>query len=185
MDFKSRHFKSIDFKSKSKSKCCHPNTTLKYLNLRDTKVQMLPKSIGKLQNLETLDLKRSLVSELPTEISRLRKLRYLVAYIENTNIKVSIDAVQAVKIHSGIGRLQSLQKLFKIEANNTSLIEELGGLGQLRKLEISKMKRENGVALCTTLEKMNHLQSLRKKFLNYNQCLLLHPSYKLFPYLGG
>ena len=31
-------------------------------------MQMLPKSIGKLQNLETLDLKRSLVSELPTEI---------------------------------------------------------------------------------------------------------------------
>ena len=144
-------------------------------------MQMLPKSIGKLQNLETLDLKRSLVSELPTEIRGLRKLRYLVAYIENTNIKVSIDAVQAVKIHSGIGRLQSLQKLFKIEANNTSLIEELGGLGQLRKLEISKMKRENGVALCTTLEKMNHLQSLRKKFLNYNQCLLLHPFYKPFP----
>ena len=25
MNFKSRHFKSIDFKSKSK--CCHPNTT--------------------------------------------------------------------------------------------------------------------------------------------------------------
>ena len=146
---------------------------LKYLNLRDTKVQMLPKSIGKLQNLETLDLKRSLVSELPTKIGRLRKLRYLVAYIENTKTKVSIDAVQAVKIHSGIGCLQSLQKLFKIEANNTSLIEELGGLGQLRKLEISKMKRENGMALCTALEKMSHLQSLRIRTTSEEEVLEL------------
>ena len=146
---------------------------LKYLSLRDTKVQMLPKSIGKLQYLETLDLKRSLVSELPTEISRLRKLRYLVAYIENTNIKFSIDTVQAVKIHNGIGCLQSLQKLFKIEANNTSLIEELGGLGQLRKLEISKMKRENGMALCTALEKMSHLQSLRIRATSEEEVLEL------------
>ena len=35
---------------------------LKYLSLRDTEVKKLPKSIGKLKNLETLNLKRSLVS---------------------------------------------------------------------------------------------------------------------------
>ena len=38
---------------------------LKYLSLRDMKVKKLPKSIGKLKNLETLNLKRSLVFELP------------------------------------------------------------------------------------------------------------------------
>jgi disease resistance protein RPM1 len=43
----------------------------------------------------------------------------------------------------------------------TSLIEELGTLRQLRKLEISKLKRENGIAFCTVLEKMSHLRSLR------------------------
>ena len=65
-----------------------------------------------------------------------------------------------MKIHCGIGCLQSLQNLCKIEANNASLIEELGSLSQLRKLLISYLKRENGVALCTVLEKMSHLRSL-------------------------
>ncbi|GMY30876.1 disease resistance protein RPM1-like [Fagus crenata] len=64
---------------------------LKYLSLRDTKVEKLPKSIGKLKNLKTLDLKRSRVSELPVEISGLSKLRYLVAYIENSDIEYNIN----------------------------------------------------------------------------------------------
>jgi disease resistance protein RPM1 len=143
---------------------------LRYLSLRDTKVQMLPKSIGKLHNLETLDLKRSLVSELPVEIKGLKKLKYLAAYIENNyiisrkSLHIENDHVisrQSVKIQSGIGCLQSLQKLFNIEANNAAVIEELGSLGQLRKLEITIFKRENGIALCNALEKMIHLRSLR------------------------
>nr|XP_023875602.1 disease resistance protein RPM1-like [Quercus suber]XP_023875603.1 disease resistance protein RPM1-like [Quercus suber] len=134
---------------------------LKYLSLRDTKVQMLPKSIGKLHNLETLDLKRSLVYELPVEIIALRKLRYLVAYIENNDAEFSIDFRQSIKVPSGIGHLESLQKLHKVEANNAALIAELGRLRQLRKLEISKLKRENGIALCLALEKLSLLRSLR------------------------
>ena len=53
-------------------------------------MQILPKSIGKLHNLETLDLKSSLVSELPLEISQLHKLRYLAAYIEKNDIEYNI-----------------------------------------------------------------------------------------------
>ncbi|XP_075668606.1 disease resistance protein RPM1-like [Castanea sativa] len=134
---------------------------LRYLRLRDTKVHILPKSIGKLHNLETLDLKRSLVSELPKEINGLLKLRYLAAYFINRDIEYNIDHRRAVKISSGIGKLESLQKLHKVEANNNPLISELGRLRQLRKLSISKLKRDNGIALCTTLEKMIHLRSLK------------------------
>ncbi|KAK4548103.1 hypothetical protein RGQ29_032813 [Quercus rubra] len=134
---------------------------LRYLSLRDTKVQILPKSIGKLHNLKTLDLKRSLVSELPLEISWLHKLQYLMAYIENNYIVYNIAHRCAVKIPSGIGCLQSLQKLHKVEANSDALIAELGRLRQLRKLHISEIKAENGIALCTMLEKMINLQSLR------------------------
>ncbi|KAK4575622.1 hypothetical protein RGQ29_026543 [Quercus rubra] len=107
---------------------------LRYLSLRYTKVKMLPKSIGKLHYLETLDLKRSLVSELPAEISRLHKLRYLAAYIVDNDVEFNIDFPQAVKIPSGIGRLQSLQKLYKIEANNNALITELGSLGTVEEV---------------------------------------------------
>ncbi|XP_075670907.1 disease resistance protein RPM1-like [Castanea sativa] len=133
---------------------------LRYLSLRDTKVQILPKSIGKLHNLETLDLKRSLVSELPMEISGLRKLRYLVAYNRNKDTKFNIDTRRGIKIPKGIRHLESLQKLFIIEATSATLITELGSLAQLRRLTISKLKRENGMDLCTAIQKMSHLRSL-------------------------
>ena len=132
---------------------------LRYLSLRDTKVQVLPKSIGKLHNLETLDLKRSLVSKLPSEIIGLSKLRYLAAYIENDDIEYHIDFRRAIKVPSGIGNLKSLQKLYTVEATD-SFIVELGKLIQLRKLEIYKLKREYGMALCTELEKISNLRSL-------------------------
>uniref|UniRef100_A0A2N9I5P1 NB-ARC domain-containing protein n=1 Tax=Fagus sylvatica TaxID=28930 RepID=A0A2N9I5P1_FAGSY len=156
---------------------------LKYLSLRDTKVEKLPKSIGKLKNLETLDLKRSRVSKLPVEISGLSKLRYLVAYIENNDIEYNINFRPAVKIHSGIGCLQSLQKLFNIEANNDALIAELGSLGQLRKFGIYNLKRENGIALCTTLMKMSHLQSLEISATSEEEYLELQLMFSPLPLL--
>ena len=159
----------IDFIPKEVGNLFH----LRYLSLRDTKVQILPKSIGKLKNLETLDLKCSLVSELPVEISGLHKLRYLAAYTENYHTEFGSDFRRAVKIHSGIQFLQSLEKLFNIEAKNIALIEELGSLGQLRKLEISKLKRENGMALCTVVEKMSHLRSLDISATNEEEVLEL------------
>ncbi|GMY30890.1 disease resistance protein RPM1-like [Fagus crenata] len=156
---------------------------LKYLSLKDTKVEKLPKSIGKLKNLETLDLKRTHVSKLPVEISGLSKLRYLAAYIESNDIEFNIDSRSAVKIHSGIGCLQSLEKLFNIEANNVALIVELGSLGQLRKLGIFKLKRESGIVLCTTLEKMRRLLSLTISATSEEEFLELQLMYSPPPFL--
>ncbi|KAK4575648.1 hypothetical protein RGQ29_026565 [Quercus rubra] len=133
---------------------------LRYLSLRDTKVQMLPKSIGKLHNLETLDLKQSLVAELPMEISGLCKLQYLVAYNHNKDTKFNINSFRGVKIPNGIGLLKSLQKLSLIEASTATLITELGSLSHLKKLVICKLKKENGMDLCTAIQKMSHLRSL-------------------------
>ena len=81
--------------------------------------------------------------------------------LKNYDLEFSIDFKQVVMIPSGIGYLESLQKLHKVEANSDALIAELGRLIQLRKLYISEMKTENGIALCTMLEKMINLQSLR------------------------
>ncbi|XP_075668902.1 disease resistance protein RPM1-like [Castanea sativa] len=134
---------------------------LRYLSLRATKVQMLPKSINKPHNLETLDLKRSLVSELPTEISGLCKLRYLAAYIQNDDIEYRINFRKAIKVPSGIGHLESLHKFYNVEACSNAFIAELGKLRLLRKLEITKLKRENGKTLCIALKKMSDLRSLR------------------------
>ncbi|RZB51271.1 Disease resistance protein RPM1, partial [Glycine soja] len=48
----------------------------KYIPL---KIESLPKSIGKLQNLETLDVRQTKVFQIPKEISKLLKLRHLLA----------------------------------------------------------------------------------------------------------
>ena len=146
---------------------------LRYLSLKDTKVQILPKSIGKLHNLEILDLKCSLVSEIPTEISGLCKLQYLVAYHNNRDINFNIDSFHGIKIPNGIRRLESLQKLEIIEATNATLITELGSLAQLRKLAISKLKKENGMDLCIAIQKMSHLQSLEIKATSEEEVLNL------------
>ena len=133
----------------------------RYLSLRGMKVQMLPKSINKLHNLETLDLKRSLVSELPMEINGLCKLIYLAAYIQNGDIEFQINFRKAIKVPSGIGHLESLHKLYNVEACSNAFIAELGNLRLLRKLEITKLKRENGKTLCIALKKMSDLRLLR------------------------
>uniref|UniRef100_A0A7N2M7B0 NB-ARC domain-containing protein n=1 Tax=Quercus lobata TaxID=97700 RepID=A0A7N2M7B0_QUELO len=115
-----------DFAGKTRSRRVHDMIRevilSRYLSLRDTKVNMLLKSIGKLHNLETLDLKQSLVSGLLAEISGLHKLRYLGAYIESYDNELGIDSRPAVKIHSGIGCLQSLQSL-RIHAASEELLE--------------------------------------------------------------
>nr|XP_023918444.1 disease resistance protein RPM1-like isoform X2 [Quercus suber] len=134
---------------------------------------MLPKSIGKLLNLETLDLKCTFVSELPAEISGLLKLRYLVAYNYNGDTKFNIDSRCGIKIPNSIMHLESLQKLFYIEATSATLITELGSLTQLRKLSIYKLKKENGMDLCTAIQKMSHLRSLEIKATSEEEILNL------------
>ncbi|XVF18644.1 hypothetical protein REPUB_Repub11eG0040400 [Reevesia pubescens] len=123
---------------------------------------MLPNSIGKLHNLLTLDLKHSLVQELPIEISSLRNLQYLVTYSDNDN-HYSIHSDQGVKINGSVIRnLESLERLYHVDfqtQNGGDFISDFGRLSRLRKLGITKLK-SGGMALCDAIEKMRHLQSL-------------------------
>ncbi|XP_057499611.1 disease resistance protein RPM1-like [Actinidia eriantha] len=145
---------------------------LRYLSLRDTKIKVLPKSIGKLQNLLTLDLKRSLVSELPVEINRLHKLRNLLVYYLLEKIEPGFEPRDGVRIHEGFGRLEAMQKLYYVKANHGPwLFEDLRKLTQLRKLGVQNLKIEDGKALCTAIEKMNHLESLDVESLSRDEIL--------------
>ncbi|KAM1368444.1 hypothetical protein PS1_001772 [Malus domestica] len=148
---------------------------LTYLSLRNTRVMLLPDFIGNLQNLETLDLKQSLVYEIPAKINKLVKLRHLLAYHRDYNYDVGLywNLERGVKIHEGIGCLQALQKLSYVEANHGGirLIKELGKLRQLRKLGLKNLKSEDGRAVCASIEKMNHLESLILTAINEDEVL--------------
>ncbi|KDP27334.1 hypothetical protein JCGZ_20266 [Jatropha curcas] len=134
---------------------------LKYLSLRNTKVNSIPSSIGKLKNLETLDLKHTYVTELPAEILKLRKLHHLLVYRYEIESDDQIHTKYGFNVPAQIGNLQFLQKLCFLEANQgNNLIVELGKLKQLRRLGIVKLKREDGKALCLSIEMLRNLRAL-------------------------
>ncbi|KDP33396.1 hypothetical protein JCGZ_12852 [Jatropha curcas] len=134
---------------------------LRYLSLRDTKVKSLPSSIGKLRNLETLDLKRTGVAELPPEISKLQQLRHLLVYRYETEPYMPYHYLNGFKAPLRIGELQSLQKLCFVESNDSNgILGELARLQQLKRLGITKLKKEDGEALCSSIETLRNLRSL-------------------------
>ncbi|KAI8546988.1 hypothetical protein RHMOL_Rhmol07G0161600 [Rhododendron molle] len=140
---------------------------LTYLSLRETEVKLIPKSIGNLKKLETLDLKLTRVTELPEEILKLQYLRHLLLSRRNTSssdLYYCFHHFSGFKAPKGIGSLTSLHKLCYIEAdngsNNSIVLRELGKLTQLRKLHILRLPQEDGKVLCSSLEKLNNLQSL-------------------------
>ncbi|XP_059654553.1 disease resistance protein RPM1-like [Cornus florida] len=166
---------------------------LRYLSVRSTKVKILPKFIGKLYNLQTLDVKYSLVDELPCEISKLHKLRHLLAYDVNDNVDSFTDVRRGVKVHEGIGHLKELQKLRDVEASHEGfdqIIKELENLRELRKLGITKLRRENGRALINSIQKMKHLNYLQLVAINEDeildlQCMTSPPQCLQCLYLRG
>lgn len=135
---------------------------LKYLSLRETKVKTVPRFIGKLQNLETLDLKHSYVKELPVEILKLQRLRHLLLYQHEFVSYEHFNSKNGFKVTPKIGVLRELQKLCFIEVNQDggTIIRELGKLNQLRRLGLLKLRKVDGKALCSSIEKLSNLRAL-------------------------
>ncbi|XP_062073442.1 disease resistance protein RPM1-like isoform X2 [Humulus lupulus] len=138
---------------------------LRYLSLRKTKVKTIPRSIGKLKNLETLDLKHTMVTELPRDILKLKKLRHLLVYHNDTSVPYAHFNIKfGFKEFSGIGALTSLQQVCFLEANEAcSMISELRNLNQLRRLGIMKLRKQDGPALCSSIERLINLRVLSIK----------------------
>ncbi|KAL3825332.1 hypothetical protein ACJIZ3_021361 [Penstemon smallii] len=133
---------------------------LKNLNLRHTAVRCIPKSIKNLQNLETLDLFDTNVTELPIEILKLHKLRHLiVAKLGGGSTTGSFKA--PYEIGSCLLSLQTLNCIDADEvASGTKIVREIGKLTQLRVVSIKKLKREDGMELCSSLSKLINLREL-------------------------
>ncbi|CAK8564915.1 unnamed protein product [Lathyrus sativus] len=135
---------------------------------------MLPRSISKLVNIETLDLRQTQVHELPKEINKLTKLRLLPVYYRKYEGHYSmLNFTTGVQMQEGIGCLISLQKLYFLEADHggIDLIHELKKLRQLRKLGIRRVRGEYGDALCATIQEMKHLESLNISAINEEEIL--------------
>ncbi|XP_051137091.1 disease resistance protein RPM1-like [Andrographis paniculata] len=130
---------------------------LRYLGLKHTKISELPVSISRLRNLQTLDIRRTLIKELPKEIGKLRKLRHLLVYTGSD--EEVFYYVSGMKGPNTIVELKDLQVVNCLEANS-DLVQRIGELTQLRRLELTNLKEDDGTALCASIEKMKDLHHL-------------------------
>jgi len=115
-------------------------------------VAKVRKSIGMLQNLETLDLRGTIVHELPKEIRKLKKLRHLIG-----------GQLSLIRLKDGIGEMTSLQTLRGVDLSMDGAVDiiiELGKLKQMRDLKLRNFPIENGSILSSSINEMQHLEKL-------------------------
>lgn len=140
---------------------------LRYLRANGHQLK-LPKQIGELKNLETLDIRDTVVHSIPSDLSELRSLRHL---------NVPIDA----QLPGGIGKLSALRTLgfFNLAENSMDNIQDLGQLTDLRELDLILTKhvvKAHGPTeklklsfLIDSLGKLIHLRSLHVSTIDANK----------------
>ncbi|KAG6524346.1 disease resistance protein Pik-2-like [Zingiber officinale] len=128
---KHRLLRAIDLEGCRAIDYFHPKSfsklfLLKYLSLRDcNNISALPDSIGDLQNLEFLDIRRTFISKLPNTIVKLQKLVYLLG-----------SPFNVFKFPKGIRKLKRLSTFGMARAHNVHSLQETGQLVHLHKLGI-------------------------------------------------
>ncbi|GFS43061.1 hypothetical protein Acr_00g0083350 [Actinidia rufa] len=155
---------------------------LTYLCLSHTRIKTIPKALGNLRDLETLDLKQTFVTKIPKKITKLGKLRHLLVHDYNLSGYESFDTVKGFEISKKISRLTNLQKLSFVKANK-HLISNLGHLTQLRKLGIIDLSEAEGPILCNAIQVLQNLQSLNVTSLHKEEYLNLQEINKPPPLL--
>jgi disease resistance protein RPM1 len=110
-----------------------------------------------------MDLRETLVLEIPNVINKLTKLQNFLAFHRNYEEKYSVlGFTTGVLMEKGIKNLTSLQNMCYVEVDHggVDLMEEMKMLRQLRKLGLRRVKRELVNALSAAIEEMQHLESL-------------------------
>ncbi|VAH40303.1 unnamed protein product [Triticum turgidum subsp. durum] len=123
---------------------------LRYLGLSTTGISDVPEEVGKLQFLQVLDLRQNLgIKELPSSVTQLRRLMCLL-----------VDC--CCKLPDGFGNLTSMEVLQEICGDSRNVVEELGNMERLRKLNIwfNGLSLKLEVALVESLVKLSKIQSV-------------------------
>jgi hypothetical protein len=102
---------------------------LRTLNIKYTGIEELPREIGSLQQLETLDIRDSYIKELPKEMWSLQQLKTL--YMTGTRI---------IQLPKAIGKLRNLEHLLMGRTEVAKIPREIGVLKELKSLKLDNCK---------------------------------------------
>jgi hypothetical protein len=138
---------------------------LKYLSLRgSTGIINLPKSFGKLLNLETLDIRGTLVTALPSGMVNLQKLSYLRAgYIPDDEVGTSITLGKVIgdAVHVCMPMGSAAAAADDEDEQKREALRNFGPLFCfLTSLSLSKGVDPHGVKLPTRIGKLKNLHTL-------------------------
>uniref|UniRef100_A0ACD6A5A7 Uncharacterized protein n=1 Tax=Avena sativa TaxID=4498 RepID=A0ACD6A5A7_AVESA len=115
---------------------------LKYLSIRNTSISKLPRLIGLLNHLETLDIRETLIKKLPSSGKNLICLKHLLVghnvQLTRTGSVKFFRNTSGLEITPGVLRnMASLQSVGHIEIKKQpSLFQEISLLRNLRKLNV-------------------------------------------------
>jgi disease resistance protein RPM1 len=144
---------------------CNKMFHLKYLSIRDTDVSELPSDIEKLRYLETLDIRQTRIRAFTTKAIVLPKLVHLLAggYVQKSGDGRSF---LTVRLPREIGSMVDLQILYHVVSKSADELMEVGRLQQLRKLGVVLHGREVRLShFLRVIERLNEcLRSLSVKF---------------------
>ncbi|XP_004966789.1 probable disease resistance protein RXW24L [Setaria italica] len=115
---------------------CSNMLLLKYLSIRNTDVDKLPKNINNLLHLEILDIRQTRVPYDATKDIMLPKLKCLLAgHTQTTSTRMADKHVPSVQIPRKISAMPNMEVLSHVNASHDAdVLKHIGHLWQLRKL---------------------------------------------------
>ncbi|KAG2555947.1 hypothetical protein PVAP13_8NG045000 [Panicum virgatum] len=144
---------------------CSKILMLKYLSLRNTNANQLPREINNLHELEVLDIRQSEIRASATRHVLLLKLKRLLAGDITDPFPCSTDTAGTTKhfcsvdIPSFIEKMVDVEVLSNVKPQRYRDLRDIGSLSQLRKLGV-------------VINKERHLQSLLDTISDLSNCLL-------------
>nr|CAB3502983.1 unnamed protein product [Digitaria exilis] len=130
---------------------------LKFLSLRRTDIEKIPKKIGKLEYLEVLDIRETKVKKLPASVERLQRMAHLLAGNKRKRF--------ALKLTEGITKMTALQTLCGVSICTGLALGALENLTNLKKFTVYKLESFTNSDNELLLSAIEHLSSCSLKFL--------------------
>ncbi|XP_039822850.1 disease resistance protein Pik-2-like, partial [Panicum virgatum] len=153
---------------------------LKYLSLRGCSgIDLLPDSLGNLRQLQVLDVRDTWVNALPKTIIKLRKLQYIhsgrkldysltrrdactfACCVRFPALVTGVDNEPGPTVPRGIRKLKDLHTLREVNVGRgNAILQDIKMLTGLRKLGVTGINKKNGPALCSAISSLSRLESL-------------------------